>query len=433
MRKFFYLLFVVCGVGLTAAFAQAGSDVKQALTEAAGFMRTGNFAEAEKVLQQARKAAPNNADVHNLLGIVYDQKGDFKEAETAYQTAIKLNPKAVSPLANFGVLLVKLKREKEAVEIFETALKIKPDHPQSIINLGFLYHSAGDFPRAAEFLKKANQLQPNSPDILFELAAALYQTKKFDEAGRIFGQLSPSAQTNYYLGLIAFAENNHEAARDYFEKSLALKPDLADANFMLGEILVKQRQYRMAKDYYEKAIASDDSKPVYHIRLGGTYIYQNEFYKAAEVFTFASQRFPKLAEIYYFLATAQKLTGLFDLALASLQKAISLKPDYADALILKGAILFDKNEFVEAEKHLRQAIVLSPDNFNANNDLGRLLVKQQKYAEALPFLQRASSLVPTIPDVHYQLYLAYSKLKRAVEAEKALELFKVYLAKEKQQ
>jgi tetratricopeptide (TPR) repeat protein len=423
MRKFFYLL-LMCGVGLTAAaLAQGGSDAKKALTEAVGLMQAGNFTEAEKVLQKARKAAPNNGDVYNLLGIVYDQRGDFKAAETAYLTAVKLNPKAVSPLANFGVLLVKLKREKEAVGIFESVLKINPTHPQTIINLGFLYHSAGDFPRAAEFLGKANLLQPKSPDILFKLAAALYQTQKFAEAKQIFGQLSPSAQTNYYLGLIAFEENNQESARDYFEKSLSLKPDFAAANFMLGEILAKEKRYREAIPFYEKAVAQDKTKDVYFVRLGGTFLYNYDFEKAFQYFNEAADLFPQIAEIKYFMAITARGLGNYDLAFKEAKKALSLK-ETADTNALIGSMLIDRNEYQEAEKYLRKAVTLNPDHFNSHHDLGRFLIKQQKFDEALPILQKASLLMPDNADVHYQLFLAFSRLKRKAEADRELALFK---------
>src|SRR5688572_30369391 len=107
MKKFSYFFLIVFFCLVTSVLGQTEADVKKSLAEAVAFLQTGNFAEAEKTLLQTKKAAPANADVHNLLGIIYDQKGDFKQAETAYRTAIRLNPKAVSPTANLGILLSK--------------------------------------------------------------------------------------------------------------------------------------------------------------------------------------------------------------------------------------------------------------------------------------------------------------------------------------
>ncbi len=154
------------------------------------------------------------------------------------------------------------------------------------------------------------------------------------------------------------------------------------------------------------------------------YLFSKDYVKSLEIFTDASKQFPNIPDIQYFLAIANRINGNFEAALSSLKKAILLKPKYADALALTGAILFDKNELAESEKYLRQAILQSPNNFNANNDLGRLLVKQQKYAEALPILLQASSFMPNNADVHYQLFLAYSRLKRKADADKELAIFK---------
>ena len=385
-------------------------------------MQTGNFAEAEKILLQAEKLAPSNSDVHNLLGIICDQKGDFKQAETRYRTAIRLSPKAVSPLANLGVLLARTKREKESIQTFESVLKLNPNHPQSIINLGFLYNSTGNFPRAVEFLQKAAVIQPNSSDILFKLGTALYQTKKTDEAKQIFGQLN-SAESFYYLGLIAFEQNQDEIAWQHFENVLTLKPDLADANFMLGEILAKQKRYAEAVRFYEKAIIQDKSKDVYFVRLGGTYLLQSQFNQALTYFQQAAELFPKTAEIRYFLSITLRGLGNYDSAISEVRKSLALK-ETADSNALLGAILFDRNEFAAAEKYLRKAALLNPNHFNSHYDLGRLMVKQQKHAEALLILQKASVLMPNNADVHYQLFLTYSRLKQKANADKELALFK---------
>jgi Flp pilus assembly protein TadD len=388
MKNFSFLFIAVCLCLTVSASSQTKFDVKKSLSEAASLLQTGNFAEAEKILSEAKKLAPANADVHNLLGIIYDQKGDFKQAEIAYRTAIKLKPKAVSPLANLGILLAKAKREKEATNIFESVLKLNPNHPQTIINLGFLYSSTGKFPQAVEFLQKANVIQPNSPDILFKLGTALFQIKKFDQARQIFEELN-----------------------------------FADADFMIGEILAKQNRYSEAAQFYEKALAQDKSKDVYFIRLGGIYLLQSQFNQALTYFKEASELFPEVAEIKYFLALTLRGLGNYDLAMAELQKSLSLK-ETADSNALLGAILFDRNEFAEAEKYLRKAVLLNPRHFNSHYDLGRLLVKQQRLPEALPILQKAAALMPNNADVHYQLFLSYSRLKRRTEADKALAIFK---------
>ncbi len=219
------------------------------------------------------------------------------------------------------------------------------------------------------------------------------------------------------------SKTHDEIAYQYFENALTLKPDFADANFMLGEILVKQNLYAEAINFYEKAISQHKSKDVYFVRLGGTYLILKNVEKAFQVFTVASELFPKIPEIKYFLAITARSLGNYDLAITEVKKALTLK-ETADSNALLGAMLNDRNQSIEAEKYLRKATLLNQNHFNSHYDLGRLLVKQQKFAEALPILQKASSLMPDNPEVRYQLFLSYSRLKRKAEADKEFQLFK---------
>jgi tetratricopeptide (TPR) repeat protein len=73
---------------------------------------------------------------------------------------------------------------------------------------------------------------------------------------------------------------------------------------------------------------------------------------------------------------------------------------------------------------LRRAIELNPKGFPSYHDLGRLLVTLKRYEEAVPLLTRGIELNAKDPGVHYQLFLAYSRLKRKDEADKELAEFK---------
>jgi len=101
-----------------------------------------------------------------------------------------------------------------------------------------------------------------------------------------------------------------------------------------------------------------------------------------------------------------------------------LKPDYVDALALSGAIRLDQGDFAEAEKSLRKAVSINNKHYNAIYDLGRLLFKTKRGLEALNYFQIAAKIKPDNPEVHYQLFLVYTRLKRKTEADQEFELFK---------
>ena len=89
-----------------------------------------------------------------------------------------------------------------------------------------------------------------------------------------------------------------------------------------------------------------------------------------------------------------------------------------------GYIASQRGENVEAERLLRRAIQLDPKSYPSYHDLGRLLVKLRRYEEALPLLTRGVELNTKDPGVHYQLFLAYSRLNRKEQADRELAEFK---------
>jgi Flp pilus assembly protein TadD len=96
-----------------------------------------------------------------------------------------------------------------------------------------------------------------------------------------------------------------------------------------------------------------------------------------------------------------------------------------------GAILSDRGDIAEAERYLRRAIALNGKHFNALHDLGRLLVRAGRYKDALPILQRAATINADDPDVHYQLFLALSRLKLKEDADREFATFKQLKEKQK--
>src|SRR6266478_4220834 len=80
----------------------ASEDVPSLLHEAALLLQAGKLDEAEPLLRRAIAAAPSNADAHNLLGVILDQRGDIAQAEQEYRIALRLNPNGVSATANLG-------------------------------------------------------------------------------------------------------------------------------------------------------------------------------------------------------------------------------------------------------------------------------------------------------------------------------------------
>jgi hypothetical protein len=60
-----------------------------------------------------------------------------------------------------------------------------------------------------------------------------------------------------------------------------------------------------------------------------------------------------------------------------------------------------------------------------------VLVHAKRYDEAIPVLLAAMQIRPRDPGTHYQLFIAYARLKQSGDADRELKLFKQYDAESK--
>jgi tetratricopeptide (TPR) repeat protein len=203
-----------------------------------------------------------------------------------------------------------------------------------------------------------------------------------------------------------------------------LRPNFPDAIFMLGEALRKNRRSEASIEFYKRALDQDPDKFVYYSRLGGSYVKLGYSDKALDVFRRALKRFPGMPEAHYFVGIAARAHADYQLAESEFRESLQLQPQNVDTLAQLGFIIGERDRYAEAEKLLRSAIAINNKHFYANYDLGRLLVKSRRYEGALPILQHSARLKPNNPSVHYQLFMALSRLKRKGEADRELTIFK---------
>jgi Flp pilus assembly protein TadD len=117
---------------------QTGSQAIQTVNtqnEVAALLKAGKLDEAEVLIRDAIASAPQNADLHTILGVVLDQKGQIADAEKEYRAATMLDPKSPSARVNLGVMLARTQRTTEAIEAFEQALSLAPNHAEATRNL----------------------------------------------------------------------------------------------------------------------------------------------------------------------------------------------------------------------------------------------------------------------------------------------------------
>jgi tetratricopeptide (TPR) repeat protein len=118
--------------------------------------------------------------------------------------------------------------------------------------------------------------------------------------------------------------------------------------------------------------------------------------------------------------------GKFNEAIPHYERALELKPDYADARIDLGIALADQGKWDEAIQQYNQALQVNPDSAKGHFNLGAALYGQGKGAEAIQQFEQALQLNPDFAEAHCDLGAALANRGQWDEAIKhdlrALEL-----------
>jgi tetratricopeptide (TPR) repeat protein len=103
---------------------------------------------------------------------------------------------------------------------------------------------------------------------------------------------------------------------------------------------------------------------------------------------------PDSAPTLNLLAVINGAFGRSDVALANTDRALSLWPDFVEALVNRGIALYELKRFGAALADYDRAVALRPDNADAFVNRGNALGKLQRHEDALASYDRALTLHP---------------------------------------
>ena len=115
----------------------------------------GRYPEARRELENAQRLRPDDADVLNLLGLVYFKTNAFPEAEVIYRRLVKDNPNVFILHSNLGLILFKQGKLEESERFLLRAVELRPNYAKSHLYLGLLYRQRRKPAVALEHLRFA--------------------------------------------------------------------------------------------------------------------------------------------------------------------------------------------------------------------------------------------------------------------------------------
>ncbi len=125
----------------------------------------------------------------------------------------------------------------------------------------------------------------------------------------------------------------------------------------------------------------------------------------------------KKAEAYYYIGMSYLKKGNSEQGVASLTKALELRPDYPLAKLERGKAFIEQKKYDLAVADLTAAAQAMPGNEEVRYQLAMAYAWQLNYAQAIEHFKRVLEINNRNAYAHYWIGLAYSKMNETGLAE----------------
>ena len=130
-----------------------------------------------------------------------------------------------------------------------------------------------------------------------------------------------------------------------------------------------------------------------------------------------TKEFPQSFLLWNLLGAANNAQGKLEEAIAAHNKALLIKPDFAEAHNNIGAAFQSQGKFEEASAAYNKALLIKPDYARAHYNLGITLQELGRLEEAVASYRKAIALIPDYAEAHYNLGNTLQELGRSKDAE----------------
>lgn len=209
------------------------------------------------------------------------------------------------------------------------------------------------------------------------------------------------------LGIYYYERGDNDRALGFFEKSLALQSDYADAYHNRGLIDMKKGMLdRALKDFTLAIKYKPKNFSLYNAR-GVAYYQMQDLTRAAADFNEAIKLQPAEYESYNNLGNLYLSRGMYAEAIAAYRRSLDINPGYAEANYNLGSTYYLQGDYRPAIDYLTAGIKVDPRYVQCYYNRGGAYYALEQYPAALSDYNRVLELNPKNAGAYYNLALTY--------------------------
>jgi protein O-GlcNAc transferase len=289
------------------------------------------------------------------------------------------------------IALISSGQTQEALDAAEVLIKDYPDESVPYNICGACYAGLGQFDTAVKNYKKSLAIKPDYAEAHNNLAGTLQELGQLDDAVKSY------------------------------EQALSIKPNFAEAHNNLGNVLKDLGQLNAAVKSFKKAIVIKPDYVEAHYSLGTSFQELGQLDDAVKSYKEVIVIQPDFSEIHNNLGVILNKLNQNDDALKSFERAVDIKPNFAEAHNNLGITLKELGQLDDAVKSYERVLAIKPDYAEAHNNLGIALKELGQLDTAVKSYKKALAIKPDYADAHNNLGISLHKLGQLDEAFKCYE------------
>ena len=135
------------------------------------FLREGKMTESRDAIERALGENPASANVQMTAGLIYERLNDAHKAEHAYSTGYRLGKDDPNIQNNYAGYLCRSGKAPEGEKLFaQVAHSPLYQTPEvALVNAGVCVRSTGDIVDAERYFNRALAIRPNMPEAMLQL------------------------------------------------------------------------------------------------------------------------------------------------------------------------------------------------------------------------------------------------------------------------
>ncbi len=396
------------------------------------YIQQGQYQKAEHILKVLLKKNEEHYFAHFYLARLLKKTKSYKKAADEYEKAISLNWS--KDLAfEIGHFYTTQNRHEDALRTYTAITEYDPyDERASLSRIQPLLELGHDDAALAD-LEQIRTFSQNKANIDLISAKIFIRKKEPEKARELLTQLSQNTENSdphYLLALLSFQDGKYASALKHLN-SVSPRSDIFEETIYLQtRIFKKLDKPDKTEELLIKHISIPENRsPLFYALLSSLYQEQKKDMQARALLEEAIEIYPENPQLFFEYGLLLERNGMYQQAVANMEKVIELQPEHAEALNFIGYTWADNNIHLDrALEYIKRAMELKPENGYITDSLGWVYFRLGELEKAETELKHAIELKPEDPHIYDHLgdvYLSMKKKSKALQSyQKAHEMFK---------